>query len=261
MEWFITMLGLPEAVGLVDVTVLAVASFFASMLSAAAGIGGGVALLAVMAQILPGLAIVPVHGAVQWGSNAGRVVLLRAHVNWQLVLYFLVGSVVGAFIGGQVVVSLPVAYIQLILGVFILYSTWGPKPKLERANEKVLLVCGLLSTILTMFVGATGPFVSVVLKRMNLGKFIQVATMSSCLVLQHSAKVVVFALLGFSFAPYVPLIVLLVAVGFVGTVIGRQLLDRISEALFTKILSVVLTLLAVRLLWFAGNQLLVGGAS
>ncbi|MBL4640003.1 MAG: hypothetical protein JKY57_05685 [Kordiimonadaceae bacterium] len=84
--------------------------------------------------------------------------------------------------------------------------------------------------------------------------------MSTCLVFQHSTKVVVFSLLGFSFAPYLPLILLLVAFGFVGTLIGWQMLDSLSEEVFTKVLSVVLTLLAVRLLWFAGSQLLAGGA-
>jgi len=249
LMWFFSVM--PEAVSPFEVALLALVSFFTSLLTAAAGIGGGTVLLAVMAQTFPALAIVPVHGAIQWGSNFGRAAIMWRHMDWRLVVYFLGGSLVGAVVGGQVVISLPVAYIQLILAVFILYSTWGPKPSLSAVTEKSILVGGLLSTILTMFVGATGPFVSVMLKRMSLGKFSQVATMSGCLVIQHSLKVFVFALLGFSFAPYVPFILLLIATGFIGTLVGRYFLDRFSEAFFSILLNWVLTVLAFRLLWKA----------
>lgn len=237
---------------------MAVTSFLTSMITAALGIGGGMVLLAVMAQLVPAAAIVPVHGAVQWGSNAGRAFIMRPHIDWKLVLYFLAGALVGAFVGGQIVVSLPVALIQLILGSFILYSTWAPKvlASKKKATEKSLLWCGLFSTLLTMFVGATGPFVSVVIKRMDLGKLRQVANMSICLVVQHTLKVVVFALLGFSFAPYLGFIVLLISFGFMGTLVGRQLLERLSEELFMKILSALLTVLALRLLYISLSSLL-----
>lgn len=251
MDWMTNLLQLSDTVSVFEVVLLAAVSFCTSMLTAAVGLGGGMVLLAVMAQILPAAAIVPVHGAIQWGSNFGRAVLLRPYMDWRLVLYFLSGSVVGAFLGGQVVVSLPVAYIQLILASFILYATWGPKPSLSAVTEKSVLMGGLLSTMLTMFVGATGPFVSVILKRMELGKYRQVATMSGCLVVQHSLKVLVFALLGFSFAPYLPFILLLVGTGFGGTLVGKRLLDTFSEAFFMKLLNGILTVLALRLLWVA----------
>lgn len=253
VEFLTPLINLPETIGVLDVMIMAVTSFFTSMLTAALGIGGGMVLLAVMAQLMPAAAIVPVHGAVQWGSNAGRAFIMRPHIDWKLVLYFIAGALVGAFVGGQIVISLPVAAIQFILGAFILYSTWGPKifASKKKADEKSLLWCGVFSTLLTMFVGATGPFVSVVIKRMELGKFRQVANMSICLVVQHSMKVVVFALLGFSFAPYIGFILLLVAFGFVGTLVGRQLLERLSEELFMKILSGILTVLAIRLLFIS----------
>jgi len=261
IDQLIALFSFPDTLSNIDVIILAVTSFFTSFLTAALGIGGGMVLLAVMAQLMPVQAIVPVHGAVQWGSNAGRAAIMRPHIDWRLLLYFFAGSLVGAFAGGQIVVTLPVAYIQLILGCFILYSTWKPKggSATAKANERSLLTCGLFSTLLTMFVGATGPFVSVVVKRMELGKLRQVATMSACLVLQHSMKVVVFAFLGFSFAPYLGFIMLLIGVGFIGTLVGRQLLERMSEALFLKLLNALLTVLAIRLLWIAISDMMLSG--
>lgn len=47
-------------------------SFFTSLITAAFSIGGGFIMLAVLAQVLAPVALIPVHGAVQLGSSAGR---------------------------------------------------------------------------------------------------------------------------------------------------------------------------------------------
>jgi len=250
MDWF------PEVLSSFDIMLLIGTSFFTSMLTAAMGIGGGVALLAVMAQIVPAAAIVPVHGVVQFGSNIGRAGLMRHDINVKLLAYFVAGSLVGALVGGQIVVSLPVTYLQLILGIFILYATWAPKPGGGIPSTKALALGGAFSTLLTMFVGATGPFVAAILRPFELGKLGQVATMSICMVVQHLLKVVVFGLLGFSFAPYLPLMAAMIGLGFFGTIVGRKFLHSFSEKLFKHILNGVLTLLALRLLWVAVSDMI-----
>ena len=53
-----------------------VLSFFTSAMTAAAGIGGGVVLLAIMATVYPPAVLIPVHGMVQLGSNGGRALLM-----------------------------------------------------------------------------------------------------------------------------------------------------------------------------------------
>ena len=59
--------GLSGAVGLA----LIAASALTSFITAAFGLSGGVTILALMAILLPPAALIPVHGAVQIGSNVG----------------------------------------------------------------------------------------------------------------------------------------------------------------------------------------------
>lgn len=249
------MILIPETMTVYEFWLLAGTSFFTSALTAAVGIGGGVTLLAVVAQILPAAATVPVHGIVQLGSNVGRAGLMRFHIDKKLLVYFMGGSAVGALVGGQIVLSLPTDLLQLTLGVFVLYATWGPKPHPRGASFKRVAFGGALSTLLTMFVGATGPFVAALLKPMRLSKHGQVANMSACMVVQHALKGLVFGLLGFSFTPYVPLMIAMIMLGFVGTLVGRRLLETLSEVHFQTGLNWVLTLLALRLLWSAGTEM------
>ena len=228
-------------------------SCFTSMLSIAAGIGGGTIMLAVIAQVLPVAAIIPVHGMVQLGSNFGRAIVLVPHVNRHLLGWFLAGSVCGAFLGGQIVVSLPTSILQGVLGAFILYSVWNPSLKIFKASDGGLFAGGLVSTLLTMFVGATGPFVLAMLRAFSLPPQSLVSTTAACMVIQHVLKVIAFGLLGFSFAPYLPLIVSMIASGFVGTLIGRRLLLKVDEVKFKRGLNIVLTILALRLLMNSMN--------
>lgn len=245
------MTWIPEALSQFDFYLLVGTSFFTSFLTAAFGIGGGVTLLAVMSQIVPAKAIIPVHGIVQLGSNTGRTLLMAKDVSWALLAYFLAGSVVGALVGGQIVVALPTAVLQLVLAGFILFMIWGPKLKISKSGNKMYAVGGAFSTLLTMFVGATGPFVAASLKGLNLGKLSHVATLSASMVIQHLLKVVVFGFLGFAYAPYLPLMALMIASGFLGTIVGRRVLMRISENHFQHVLNFILTVLALRLVWMA----------
>ena len=66
----------PPAMPLLDVGLLIAASLVTSFITAAFGIGGGVVLLAFLALVLPPVALIPVHGVVQLGSNGGRVAIM-----------------------------------------------------------------------------------------------------------------------------------------------------------------------------------------
>jgi len=218
------------------------------MLTAACGIGGGAVLLAVMAQFMPVSELIPVHGVVQTGSNLGRSVVMLPSVRWDLLWWFVLGCLLGAFVGGQLVISLPKDLLRFVLGVFILFTVWGPAPRFSQSSRPLLAVGGSVSTILTMFVGATGPFVVAFLRAFQLPSLALVATSAVCMVTQHFLKVIVFGVLGFVFSPYLHLIILMIVSGFLGTLIGRKLLLKIDEKKFQYGLNIILTLLAVRLI-------------
>lgn len=242
---------IPDSLNSITFIGLIVISCFTSMLTASLGIGGGTLLLTVMAQLLPVQAVIPVHGVVQLGSNTGRALIMFRDVHWQHVLWFALGSVLGALIGGQIVVSLPISALQIGLGVFIIFTVWGPKFAPTLANNKTLFLGGIVSTFLTMFIGATGPFVLAVIRAFKMERLSLVATNAVCLVLQHFLKILVFGFLGFAFAPYAPLLLLMVASGFAGTTIGKKLLIKINEQRFRYWLNIVLSVLALRLIWVA----------
>lgn len=246
---FITLLPL-------DVSALAAAglvalSLFTSALTAAAGIGGGLVLLSVMATFLAPVVVIPIHGVVQLGSNAGRAALLRQHINRQILLPFALGSLLGVAVGAKLFVALPTPVLQIILGLFVLASVWLPKLKASSIPNRGFAVVGIVGSFVTMFVGATGPFVASFITPDRLERHAVVATHAACMTVQHSLKVVAFGFLGFAFLPWVPLLAAMIGAGFIGTMLGRRLLDRLPHAMFKRIFKAILTVLALRLLYAA----------
>lgn len=234
-----------EVIGDGTAWLLILASAGTSLFTAAFGIGGGILLLALMGLFLPATALIPIHGIVQIGSNAGRVAIMVRNVQVWVLAPFVAGSILGAALGGSIAVQLPPAWMKIGLGCFILFSVWRPTATTLRNHS--LFVGGAFSSFLTMFFGTTGPFVSTLIKSLKLERLAHIATHSACMTAQHTVKVMTFGILGFAYAPWLPFIAVMILSGFIGTLIGRRLLMAMTDTHFHTILKWILTALALML--------------
>ena len=248
-ELFHAGLGWPIALTLI------VLSFLGSFVTAAFGIGGGAMLIAVFATLLPATAIIPVHGLVQLGSNVGRAALTFEHLDRAVVAPFFLGSAAGVALGSAFVVQLDAAMIQIGVGLFIIWSILMRPPAIMRRSAGI---AGALSSFLTMFFGATGPFIAAFVKTQQLDRMGHTATHATLMTIQHSLKTVAFGFLGFAFSLWAGLVALLIAAGFVGTIAGRHVLMRVDEKRFRLTLNLILGLLALRLIYAGGTALAAG---
>jgi uncharacterized membrane protein YfcA len=221
------------------------------MLTAAVGIGGGLLMLTVMVSFLPPIIVLPVHGVIQLGSNGGRMAVMRQHVDWRIWRFFAIGSILGVILAGQVFINLSLEVLRAVLGLFVLYAVWTPKLRPSNIALKGYTLVGIGTTFITMFVGATGPLVSSFLSPEKLGRERVVATLAACMTAQHGLKGITFGVLGFYFQPWIPVIFIMVASGFLGTLLGRRILKKLPERLFSGLFRIILTLLAGRLLYLA----------
>jgi uncharacterized membrane protein YfcA len=227
---------------------------FTAAFGVVAGLGGGVLLIGIMATVFPPVALVPVHGVVQAGSNVTRTIIAHRLVMKSAIVPFGVGALIGSVIGGNIVVALPVSLMQLILGLFMLYVCWSPKITAGKPTSKRFFVLGTVGAFISMFIGATGTILAPWVRGVSEDRRVFVATHSCIMMFIHGLKVVVFAWLGFEFMTYLPLMAAMVAAGFLGNWIGFKLLDRMEEELFRKVFIVALTLLSLRLLWSAAEK-------
>jgi uncharacterized membrane protein YfcA len=243
-------LGVPD-VGPLLFAGLTAASLATAFIGVYTGAAGGIILLATMALTMPPAVLIPVHTVVMLGAGVTRTMIMWRHVMRQMILPFVVGAGLGAAAGGKLFVSLPTATLLGILGAFVLVVTWMPRLGRLGAERGRFLFLGFGVTFLGIFVSATGtllaPFVaSAAPERRN-----HSATLGALMLSSHLAKLIAFGFIGVAIGRFVPLMAAMIGAGALGNWLGELALMRTSEQRFRLVFQLVLTALALRLLWSA----------
>lgn len=239
---------LPEGLALWKAFAVIFASFFTAALTAAYGLGGGLALLGLMSAVLPAPSVIPVHGVAQFGANASRLFLQRKDVVWSIVMWFAAGGLIGAALGGRIAVELPVWALRAAVACFILYTIWGRLPKSMTPGPRTFFATGAVGAFLTMFFGATGPIAATMLSTTKLGRLNIVSTHAACMTAQHGLKSLTFGVLGFAYAEWTFVIAGILISGFAGSAAGTRFLRNMGEADFSRGFKFLLTAIAIYLL-------------
>jgi uncharacterized membrane protein YfcA len=143
-----------------------------------------------------------------------------------------------------------------VIALFILVSTWAPKFQSVSAGKVKFFFVGALTTVVTMFVGGTGVLVGTFVAPACRERHQFVGTHAAVMTIQHGLKIVTFALLGFAFGPYMPLLIGLVLFSFIGSYAGKLALNRLPERIFRIALKATLSILSLQLLYTALGQII-----
>lgn len=249
---------LPDGLSLTAAAIVIFSSFFTSALTASFGLGGGLALLAIMGALMPPAAVIPVHGVAQLGSNTSRLILQWNSVVWPIVLWFMAGSILGAAVGARLYVEIPEWLLKALIGAFVLATVYGPKPKGFSPGGKTYFATGAASALLSMFVGATGPIAAAMFGVARLDKLKTIATHAGAMAAQHALKSVAFGFVGFAYADWAAIIVAVIAAGFLGAAAGTRMLNKMPEEKFRKGFRLMLTFFGCYLIGTAVFSLISG---
>lgn len=233
---------------------LIVASFCTTFFGIVTGAAGGLLLLAILAMTFPPAVVIPLHTLVQLGSNIGRIALMWRYILHDTLLPFTIGSALGAPAGAQIFVTLSTGVLQGILALFILFAVWLPKIGGIGSTRGRFGLVGFGATFLGVFVSASGTLVAPFLHHASPDRRNYVSTFSALMAIVHTAKLVAFGVLGIAMGPYAPLIAAMIGTALVATWAGRMTLDRVPERLFRVVFRILLTLLALRLLYVAATE-------
>ena len=233
---------------------LCFASFATALLGTLTGAAGGLILLALMANVLRPEVLIPVHTVVQLGQGVSRTLVMRKHVVWETVAPFVVGAVLGAVAGAKIFVSLPMGWLQLILGFFILLVTWMPRLGQIGGVRARFVGVGFAATFLGVFVSATGTLIAPFIAAASPTRHNHAATLGILMSFTHTLKLMAFIFVGIAIGAYMPLMIAMILTGAVGNWLGEAALLRVPEARFRLIFQICLTILGLRLLWMAARS-------
>jgi len=164
-------------------------------------------------------------------------------------LAFIGGSIAGGGLAASISREINLEYTPLFIAAYILFIVWGPPLKFNKPPSGEFVLIGAIQTGLSMIVGATGPLSQAALMARDLKRDALVVSGALMTSFTHLTKVLLFALLGFSFNQYWQLILGMSAAVIVGALIGTRIRYKVPELLFRRILKWALTLLALRMIY------------
>ena len=155
----------------------------------------------------------------------------------------------GALTGIFVFALLDKNIIKLLRGIFILVVNYVPKSKRETGiSYRIFLPVGFVSGLIGIFFGAIGPFIAPFFIRKDVLKEELVATKTTCQVISHIIKIPLFGFIGANVLLYWNVLLYLCLAVVIGTILGKKMLKDMSTATFTKLVRIILTVLAVRII-------------
>jgi uncharacterized membrane protein YfcA len=232
---------------------LSMASFAAAFLGVFTGAAGGLMLLATMALVVPAPVLIPVHTVVMLGAGATRTIIMWRYVMQKTILPYLIGAAAGAALGAKVFIALPISTTLGILGIFILVVAWMPALGRLGAERGRFVLLGFVTTFLGIFVSATGTVLAPFVASASPERRNHSATLGALMTTTHIAKLIAFGVMGFAIGPFLPLAGAMIAASAAGNWAGKVALGRTSEGRFRLIFQIVLTGIALRLLWSAAK--------
>lgn len=178
-------------------------------------------------------------------SNLSKIFLFKKGFDKRLIIQIGIPSVIFVIIGGYATLFLKGAYLEIILGIFlvVLSAIFLIKRNLSiNPNKQNAIVGGSLSGFSAGLLGTGGAIRGLTMAAFNLEKSAFIATsafidfwidFSRTFVYWHNGYIHYHDLI------YVPF---LLVIGFVGSVIGRQILEYIPQQQF-RVISLCLILI------------------
>lgn len=239
---------LPPGVGPLTAAILVVTCFVGGIIPVLFGLGGGTLIMIAFGLMLPPLAVIPAHAVVTAASNISRTWLLRKNIFTPVVLPFFLGSVLGVALVAPLAKDTPGEVFLILLGIFIIWTTWTPHLKIGRISNRGFSLVGFGTTAAGMFVGVTAPVVAAFLDADKLGRHRTVGTHAVLMMVNHSLRTIGFVAVGFAYSEWLLFLLVLVVAVTSGTRVGRMLLDRFNDRSFARVFKWFITAMALALM-------------
>lgn len=227
---------------------LSLINLVTSTISGIAGMGGGMILAGLMPLFLPAAAIIPVHGTTQLSSNISRAWFGRDRLDLAYLPAYIIGSIGGAIVFAVLVRFISLEFVPPMIALYILLTQWFKPINHWLKNRESFYVIGFLQTGIGMFVGSPGPLHMPLLMKKYADAHTAVTTGSLMVTFLHILKLIVYAWLGFSFAQYWQLILLLTVSATIGSWLGVRLRHYVPNAWLRRAIPWVMTVIAIKIL-------------
>lgn len=252
---------------MLEILIISVTAFVASLLTLYSGFGLGTLLMPVVALFFPIEIAVAITAIVHLGNNLFKAYLLGRHAHWQTLLRFglpaLVFSIVGAALLARIDASAPLVFefanrtwttnsLNLVIGSLILFfvSLDLIKTPSIHPNNLFLAIGGALSGFFGGLSGHQGAFRSMFLIQLKLSKETFIGTGVLLAVIVDVSRLGVYAndfSANFSHIDWLLVGITCVA-ALLGAKLGAKLVKKVTIGFVQKLVAIMLAAIAVAMM-------------
>lgn len=232
---------------------LFIAGFITWTISTLSGGGGAMTLVPILSFMLGAQAAAPVVTVAMVVGSIGRLAIFRKSIEWSIVKWALPAAMAGASLGGYFFSILPVDWLQLALGFFLISTVAQEYFGRSRASFHVphwifgpvyFCVAGLSAVM-----GAVGPVMNVLFLNAGILKERMVGTKTAISLPMQGTKLISYAAFGV-LAPEYILAGLVVGVGAaLSNRFSKRILAGMSDQRFRYITTAFMVLAGCAVLW------------
>lgn len=232
---------------------LLVSGVVAWIVSTLSGGGGALLLAPVVSYVLRPAAVAPILTLTSLSGSPSSVWMMRGHIRWEIVRWYLPGAVVGAFLGAFLFTHASAEWLQIVIGLFLISTIFqynlGKRERTFTVRRWHFPLVGLLVSFFSGLIGGTGPLVNVLYLNHGVVKQEMVSTKSLNSSVVNFIKLATYAAYG-ALPP--DLLVIGLALGVaavVGTWLGKRLLETLHPHHFRAIVIALMVLTGMLMIW------------
>lgn len=191
-------------------------------------------------------------------GNMSRFSFFRRHRDKKIFFLFGIPSIIGTVIGARLawIVDPNILKVVLwcVLSIFALYSLLKPQLRIT-CTPRIGRIWGALSWFTAWLIGTWWVLRGAFMTLFGLSKESYIATIASVALLVDFTRIPVYFGQWFMDPQYYPYIPLLFVIAFIGSRIGKKIVQRINAELLRKIILVAIILVSGLLVWQWVSQL------
>lgn len=223
-------------------------ALLAEVIGTVGGFGSSVFFVPVANFFLDFQSVLGLTALFHVSSNLTKIGMFRKGIDWKLVLLIGIPGVIFVTLGALLSAYFESHLLQIAMGIFLIVMSviFLIFKKLQlKSNAVTSISGGVASGFLAGLLGSGGPIRGLTLAAYNLKKEVFIATSAFIDLGVDLSRSVVYISNGFVHRDQLYLVAILVGVGFVGTWIGKKILDQISQERFRQIVLILILIIGI----------------
>lgn len=236
---------------------LFILALFSEILGTISGFGSSILFVPMAAFFFPFQEVLGITALFHVFSNIAKLILFRKGFDKEIVLRMGISATLAVLLGAVLSKYAPIAQLDLALSIFMLllsiYLLSGHHKTLQRTQVN-MLGGGLLSGFMAGLLGTGGAIRGIILVVFALPKQVFVATSAWIDMGVDSGRLLVYLYNGYLKKEVLWMIPVLILISVVGSWLGKQVINKLPEAMFQRIvLTLILSVAIIRLVDYFGE--------